>query len=137
MSSSKKTNKKTGSKTSKKSNSNKTQERFIGIYNHTELRKQLLSCAKDSLIILKTYETEKIKLKEYSEYLKQIKENLDELNQYLNNIVKSLPELQETQEKIESKTQTKKTVSSIKEQTGLSNIEIQLQRIEDLLNDLK
>ncbi len=120
----------------KKSNQETT---YVGIYDAKGVRKNLLMNAKELLILLKDIQLEKLKNKISLEKIGQIKKNIKEIESLGNSIISSLPIKKLDNLVIRSPTQTStqtKEQEKDKNDNELYRIDLEIQRIEQLLNKI-
>jgi|TARA_B100002003_G_C13810385_1_gene399517 predicted GIY-YIG superfamily endonuclease len=110
---------------------------YVGINDPAEIRKELLSCSKDIIGVLKNYDRVNLVREEKVEKIISLKKVLSELKRLSNMLKEKLPS-----DKVRAKTVVKKKVKkgdvkkTAPENKQISRLENELNEIESRLNNM-
>ncbi|MDN5327803.1 MAG: hypothetical protein PWP03_441 [Candidatus Woesearchaeota archaeon] len=112
---------------------------YVGLYESKELRKSLLTSAKELLILMKDLQVQKIKNKSRIEALKKLENDLKSIDSIGKSIIELLPKSKITLSrttKAEKRQTDKKMESTEIRNDELSTIDAQIRKIESLLKNI-
>ena len=110
----------------------KVQEVFISLRGKKNLRKRILTNAKNSLLIIKTYEEKKKEIKNKIEKINKVINNIEAIKALIEDVKRKLPKL--PREEIKKIKRAK--VSETTTKAGLSRVEEELERLNEILSSL-
>jgi|GEM_PF-5684562 len=121
-------------------------ERYVGIPDSTDLRREFLSCARELLVLLKENEESKDKLKKIILKSGQIHENLNTIKNIISELPHSMPKPYTEPDSIKDESfkptasvlrKTKIMEKGIPAETKIRKIENQIDKIDELLKELQ
>ena len=112
---------------------------YVGLYDAKDLRKDILTTAKELLILIKDLQVQKIKNKARLDALKNANSELKEVSSLSNNVLEALPKSKVSLSQFKNTTKefSKKIGSrEAMNESELSTIDNQIKKIESLLRNL-